>query len=69
MAQGAVTASIGVLDRVSTTLPLMTPANVVVFVASSRGAFDWVTAPVNVIGLPVKATGVLLLLRATALAE
>ena len=62
-------AGTGVLDRVSETLPLMPPAKVVVLVARTSGAFDWVTAPVNVIGLPVKATGVLLPLRATALAS
>src|SRR5262245_39010628 len=62
----ALPAGTGVLDSVSATLPLTAPAKVVVLVANTRGAFDWVTAPVNVIGLPVKATGVLLPLRATA---
>src|SRR6266478_4039846 len=63
----ALPAGTGVLDRVSTTLPLMPPAKVVVLVARTSGALDWVTAPVNVMGLPLNATGVLLLLRATGL--
>src|SRR5262249_43650094 len=55
-------AGTGVLDKVSAALPLTPPAKVVVLVANTSGAFDWVTAPLKVIGLPVKATGVPLLL-------
>src|SRR5262245_2537162 len=61
-------AGAGVLDRVSATLPVTPPASVVVLATRTSGALDCVTVPVNVIGLPAKATGVLLLFRATALA-